>query len=642
VRLLVTTRTSLSAAIDEEHSLRLSGLAVPARDRDAGWIERLAANESVRLFVQSASQHRDFALTQDNAGDVERLCCMLQGQPLALILMARQAVNSTPAELADDLQHRLHRVGDAMEQSIALSFARLLPHEQKVLRQVCVFRDGFTLDAAECIVRVKLPARVPLDAVIRRLCDVSLVESTPKGRETRYWMYQTIRDFGCETWKTPLRPPASLAWRWAEYFAGFAERQATRIATPEGREALDRILRDRDNILAAHEWALSTGAVPLAARILLGCARALAVRAPWQLRRNLLSRTLAALPAGAAAVRARLLIELADSYWGVGEYVTAHDHVCQAVALGQSTGDAGLLAAALRKRGSTANDLGLRAAALADFEASRRLARQLGDVDLEACNLIGLANVHDRQGRRAEAYEAAERAVDLLRQRGNELDLALAVNVRGLVQWHFGDPLAALASFRETVDLERRLGNERLVAGRRTNEALALTDLDRLSEALEVFAETDRIDAEQGNRTWRAVNAAGWGLALLLAGRAGEATELLAQTLPEARASGYAENVALVAGNLGRALLALGRMDEAAAQVQLALAIQRKIDLGHNRRYWGNLITLARAQRARRRPAAVRTLVQLARRLGRELDIRPDDAVRLVREDLAALGELTT
>jgi predicted ATPase len=642
VRLLVTTRAALAAGIDDEHSLRLGGLPVPpSSDRGPGWLDRLAANESVCLFVQAAGRHRDFTLTEDNAADVERLCRMLEGQPLALILVARLATDATPAELADDLEHRLHRVGDAMRQSIALSFERLLAHEQKVLCQVCIFRDGFTLDGANQVVRLKLPPRVVLRDVIRRLCDVSLLESMPQGRETRYWMYQTIRGFCCEQWATPLKPPAALARRCADYFARFVESQATRITTAEGLEAVNYIVREHDNLLAAHEYALGAGAALLAARLVLGCARALAIRAPWQLRRNLLTRTLEVLPADARHERARLLIELADTYWGVGDYETGHDHACQAVDLARSSDDDGLLAAALRKRGSTGNDVGRRTEALNDFQASLRLAQKRGDEDLAACNLIGLANVHDRQGRRDPAYQAAQQAVDLLRRRGNAIDLALAVNVRGLVQWHFGDPAAALESFREAEDLERRLGNERVAAGRRTNQAFALTDLDRLSEALELFAEVHRVYVELANVAWRAVNAAGWGQALFLAGRTAEAVDKLAQALPEARTSGYAENEALAAGNLGRALLTLGRPDEAARHLQRAVVIQRKIDLGHNRRYWGNLITLARAQRQRQRPAAARILVQLAMRLGNELKVRPDDAVRLVRDDHAALAELT-
>jgi predicted ATPase len=642
VRLLVTSRAAPPPA--EGHALRLTGLAFPAGDdRAPGWVERLAANESVRLFVETAGRQRPFELTADNAADVEWLCRTLQGQPLAIILVARLALDSTPAELARELEHRSHdvRAGDQwLRQTIELSFGRLAPHQQQVFLQACVFRDGFSLRAAEQVLRAELPPRTRLVDAIRQLCDVSLLESTPQGRETRYWMYQTIQDFGWEPWAEPQAPPADLVRRWSDYFAGLAQEQAARIGTRDALDALERLARDRENLLAVHQWALQAGDAALAARVILGCARALAVRAPWQLRRDRLLNTLEALHDTTSAARVHLQIELADSYWGVGDYPHAYRLACRACAEAEALGDDALRAAALCERADTANDCGERDAALRDYEEGSRLAERVGNVSLLARNLRGLAYVHDRQGRAAEARQAADRSVLLLREVGNEIELARAVNIRGLVFWHLGEPARALEDFREAGALEGRLGNRRLVAGRVTNQGLALMDLDRLPEALERFAEADRLHADQGNRAWRAVNAAGWGLALLLAGRPTEAADLLGGALHEAEATGYTENVALIRGGLGRALLELGRPDEAAEHVAQALAIQRTIDRGNNRRYWGNLIQLARAERLRGRPDAARPLVEAATRVGAALEVRADDPVRLIREDEAARQEL--
>jgi predicted ATPase len=649
VRLLVTSRAG--APVEGAHSLRLSGLAYPTgADRSSGWVERLAADESVQLFVETAARDRSsagqrFELNEENAADVEQLCHTLQGQPLPIILVARLASFTTPAELVEELRHRFHDVqvdGLSLRETIAWTFSRLAPYQQEVFRQACVFRDGFTPRAAEQVIRAELPPRVRLVDVLRQLCDMSLLESTPHGRETRYWMYQTIQDFGCESWARPSHPPEDLARRWADYFAGFAAEQAVRVITKDGLDALERLSRDRENILAVHQWALETGKPALAARVILGCARALAVRAPWQLRRGRLIDTLEALRDEEPAARVRLLIELADSYWGVGDYTHASRLAAKACELAETLGDDRLQAAALLARAHTANDVGDRESALRDYAAGGRLAERVGDVPVQAWCLMGISYIHDRQGRPAEARQAADRAVALVRERGDDFDLARAVNNRGLVLWHWGDPAAALECFREAEVLERRFGNLRLAAGRITNQGLALADLDRLEEALKRFAEADSLHADQGSRAFQAVNAAGWGATLLLAGRAAEAADFLGRTLPEAEATGYTENVALVAGSLGRALLALGRPEEAAGHLRRALALQRDMDRGRNRRYWGNLIRLAQAERQSGHAEAARPLVEEATRLGVELGVQADDPVRLIREDEAARRELQT
>ncbi len=642
VTLLVTSRTPL-ARVGGAQELRLTGLEYPhLPDRAPGWVGRLAANEAVRLFLETARfVQPDFDLTEENAADVEELCRSLQGQPHPIILVARRMRHSTPADLADDLRGRLHQIedgGDALWETIAWSYARLPEGQQQVFRQACLFHDGFSREAADRVIRAEGLAGPRLLDAIRQLCDASLLESTAEGRTTRYWMYRTVQDFGRSLAPHDDAPGAPAARRWAEYFVSFAEDLGARTHTPEGPDALNRLFRDRDNLLVAHHWTLAAGEPVQAARLILGCSRALAARAPWQLRRDRVVESLEALGGRDPARRVRLLLELADTWWGVGDYEQARAVAGQAVE--EAAGlDEALRALAFSYRGLACEHLGRWAEAMADYATGLRLADQAGDVRAQVRNLDGLAYLHDRQVHRDEALQTSERALRLARQSGDEFLLARAVNVRGLVLWHFGQPEAALGAFQEAEQLERRFGNLRLVGGRLTNQGLALTDLDRLPEALARFAEADLLHADQGNRAWRAVNAAGWGLALLLDQRPAEATALLSRFLPEAEATHYMENVALIAGNLGRSLLALGRPAEAEAQAVRALAIQRESGSRH-RRYWGNLVLRARALSLLGRPEEARPVVREATELAADLGVRPDDPVRLVREDEQHLREL--
>ncbi|HYH68684.1 MAG TPA: hypothetical protein VD866_28585 [Urbifossiella sp.] len=413
------------------------------------------------------------------------------------------------------------------------------------------------------------------------------------------------------------------------------------METPAGPDAIAALFRDRDNLLAAQQWAIAAGDPTLSARILIGAARAVAARAPWQLRRDRLLDAIQALGDRDPARRARLRVELADTWWGVGAYDLAREPAEQAVAEARRLGDDTLLADALHQRGTLAEHLGERVRAADDFAEGVRRASGAGLAGAHGRNLIGLATCHDWGGRYGPARSAGEEAVRLLTRAGNELALARAVNGLGLILWRNGDPDAAARRFAEAESLERRFGNLRLVAGRLTNRGLALTDLDRLDEALALFAEADGIHADQGNRGWRAVNAAGWGIAELLAGRPADAAARLAAALDEAVATRYAENEALIAGGLARALLALGRAGEAELYVRQALEFQLGKDGGRHRRYWGNLVVAARIARALgRSPAEVGPVIGQATRLGIELKVRADDPVRLAREDERHRAEL--
>jgi predicted ATPase len=181
--------------------LRLSGLVFPqGSDRSPGWIDRLRENEAVQLFCETARRVQpDFDLTGENAADVEELCRSLQGQPHPITLVARRMRHSTPADVADDPRGRPHQIedaGDALWETIAWSYARLRDDQQQAFRQLCIFRDGFSREAADRVVRAEGLTGPRLRDAIGQMCDASLLECVTQGRTTRYWMYGTVQDYG--------------------------------------------------------------------------------------------------------------------------------------------------------------------------------------------------------------------------------------------------------------------------------------------------------------------------------------------------------------------------------------------------------------------------------------------------------------
>ncbi|HYH68685.1 MAG TPA: hypothetical protein VD866_28590 [Urbifossiella sp.] len=197
VVLLVTAREQL-AGVDDAQGVHLRGVGyLEEADRAPGWVGRVGRTEAARLFVDTARfGDPGFTLTEENADDVDELCRTLQGQPFPIILAARGVRNATPAEILVELRGRLHAVAagsDSLTAAVRWSYDRLPPAHRAVFRQLCAFHGGFTAEAAGAVVR---PAGPGVTIAVRELCNASLLESTPEGRATRYWMYRTVQDFG--------------------------------------------------------------------------------------------------------------------------------------------------------------------------------------------------------------------------------------------------------------------------------------------------------------------------------------------------------------------------------------------------------------------------------------------------------------
>ena len=118
----------------------------------------------MRVFAsRAASVAPSFAITETTAPEVADICRRLDGLPLAIELAAAR-VNVLPlAALRDRLDRSLPlltggprnapRRHQTMRDAISWSYGLLTEDEQTVFRRLAVFAGGFTLDAAEAVVR---------------------------------------------------------------------------------------------------------------------------------------------------------------------------------------------------------------------------------------------------------------------------------------------------------------------------------------------------------------------------------------------------------------------------------------------------------------------------------------------------------
>ncbi len=259
VRLLTTSREPLS--VQGEVSWRIPSLSLAAEgERDLG---KIGESEAVRLFVERArAAHPEFALVEEVAADVARLCRRLDGIPLAIELAAARVRALSVARLVEGLDDRFRLLtGGArtalprqrtLLASVEWSHDLLDEKERCLFRRLAVFAAPFTLDAAEAVVADPSLDGLGVFDLLARLVDKSLV--THAG-DDRYRMLETLRQFALERAHEADELAASrdrhLAW-----FLGRAREWGLDVHM-ETDPVLDAIDQEKPDLLAALEWSQS-------------------------------------------------------------------------------------------------------------------------------------------------------------------------------------------------------------------------------------------------------------------------------------------------------------------------------------------------------------------------------------------------
>jgi predicted ATPase len=204
---LATSREPLR--VPGEVVFRVPSLGIPDTDQTTDPSE-LLSYESVRLFVERADAAAPgFALDQENAADVARICSRLDGLPLALELAAGRLGALGPAAISQRLDDRfrvLRTLSHAsptrqhtLTATLQWSHELLERDEHTLFRRLAIFAGGFTLEAAETVC-----ASDDLDApaiadILARLVEKSLVAADEgTSRERRYRLLETVRMYALE------------------------------------------------------------------------------------------------------------------------------------------------------------------------------------------------------------------------------------------------------------------------------------------------------------------------------------------------------------------------------------------------------------------------------------------------------------
>jgi len=247
---LIVTTSRIAVGSDAEQPFFVLPLETPTRDQT---IEGLLCNFSVRLFCDRASRvDAKFVIDNSNIEPVARFCTAFDGVPLALELAAGQCRRLTPPRLPPfptrtatyerraGLGERHNSTHSSLDWSLEVLNE---PELENSLRDLAVFRNGFTIDTASQFLgndATPIIESLELANLVRRVSD------------SRYRLAEPTRDALIDQIK-PSRL-SQLQFRLAELVILLASAEQPRLRTIHHTESIARLLEEEDNTRAVLEF----------------------------------------------------------------------------------------------------------------------------------------------------------------------------------------------------------------------------------------------------------------------------------------------------------------------------------------------------------------------------------------------------
>jgi predicted ATPase/DNA-binding NarL/FixJ family response regulator len=265
--LLVTSRQPLD--LPGEVVFRIPPLSVGSDGGDA-----------VRLFAdRAAAAVPGFEVTQDTLPRLVRLCCLLDGIPLAIELAALRLRAVGLDELLARLPGHLRLLGSGrraatgdrqqcLQASISWSYDLCSPSERLLWARLSVFADGFDLAAAEEVCSGGALGADEILGTLIGLVDKSIVlRAADTGGASRYRLLAVVREHGA----AHADDAESSAERHRAYYSGVARAFAASYVDPGQLAFVTGLVRDEANLRAAFDGALAAGDTAMAMELATAC-----------------------------------------------------------------------------------------------------------------------------------------------------------------------------------------------------------------------------------------------------------------------------------------------------------------------------------------------------------------------------------
>lgn len=490
IRILATSREPLRAA--GEHTYRLPSLSLPA---------------SIVLFTDRArAVDHCFALDDESASTVAKICRRLDGIPLAIELAAARVNFLSVKALSERIDDRFQiltggqRTASTRQQTmrgaIDWSYDLLSTEERRVFERLSVFSGGCTLASAAVVCLDESTAELDAFEVLSSLVDKSLVVADFESGEPRYRLLESFRHYGREKLAASGEQDI-VARRHALAYLELAER-LDRTYDIELEEFCRAVAQEElDNWRAAMNWALTD-----CHDIVLGQRLVGELNVVWRNFATLEGRRwlLAALKVVDAQTPAIVLARLAYTEATIASILLEHDlqltssqrAIAQFRAAGSSIG----LAQAQGIAGHAHLLLGRVVEAHTMLNEALAVARKSGNHRLAAWILRCLAFAAAIGGDIVSARDFIAEALEIYEVMGAKVPAALAVFDLSEHEFRAGNVELAHRHSASALAMFRTLGDMRLVATALDSLAIYLAALERYDEAADCAQEALNVARE--------------------------------------------------------------------------------------------------------------------------------------------------
>ena len=246
VQILASSRARLNLMV--ETVFNIEGLTVDDRS--------LQRNSAIQLFAQSARQMRPgFGLNDAVLPAVTRICRLVDGMPLAIVLAAAWIDTLSVDEIASEIETSIDLLETekrdvpgrqrSVRAVIESSWNQVDTTTQDLLKRLSVFRGGFTRTAAQEAAGASLRG-------LSQLVDKALLRRDPDTG--RYSIHELLRQYAEEQLKLSADEERSAHENYAKYFADFMKMREEHLHDQRQKASLTEIEADFDNIRVAWNY----------------------------------------------------------------------------------------------------------------------------------------------------------------------------------------------------------------------------------------------------------------------------------------------------------------------------------------------------------------------------------------------------
>jgi predicted ATPase len=461
ITVLITSRLRLN--LQSEWSVDIHGLAMP--DPEVATPEQVAQTDAVRLFVSRARRMDfTFSLTAETRKDVVRICRLLDGSPLGIVLAAAWLRMLSCHEIAEELAvgldflatplHDLPRRQRNLRTVFDHSWRLLVPEEQLVFARLTVFQGGFTRRAAERVADATLP-------ILASLVDNSLIQLAGDGR---YRIHALLQQFAAEKLERDKEDHDEIRRRHAGFYATYVFQRVDYLKGSQYLQAIRDMGADYENIQAAWQWAVAHRLIDTVDRFVEG-----------------------------------LLLFYECRGWFSQGY-QAFDLAMSTIAGSEQPGSQ--LQKQDRREALVLAELSLAHGILTARHGDIELGRQRLEYALtllqnlqpagrrwEALALHWLGHVRLFRGRHRHAMEVMSQAVEIYRDLDDHWGIGVTLTVMAAILYHLAEYAEQERVVNEAVQLLRSLGEQRWLAFAINHRAYASRVQGRYSATLQDVAE---------------------------------------------------------------------------------------------------------------------------------------------------------